>query len=189
MRKVSMKKITEVLRLHLKLGLSLRQSTKLSKVSLGTASNYIKRFNELNVDIDEFISFNEIKQEKLFYPSKIGVEKQSLKIMPDFIYVHNELKRKKHTKLTLALLDDEYKQIHKDKAYSYTQFREHYVRFLNKINPSMKQIHLSGEKLFVDYSGLTMPIVNSKTGEIRKAQVLVLVPAGFRFATCCSIRS
>lgn len=175
MRKVSMKKITEVLRLHLKLSLSLRQSAKLCKVSLGTASNYIKRFNELKVDIDKFISFDEIKQEKLFYPSKIGIEKQSLKVMPDFIYVHNELKRKKHTKVTLALLHDEYKEINGCKAYSYTQFREHYVRFLNKINPSMKQVHLSGEKLFVDYSGLTMPIVNQRTGEITKAQIFVAV--------------
>lgn len=39
----------------------------------------------------------------------------------------------------------------------------------------MKQVHLSGEKLFVDYSGLTMPIVNSKTGEITKAQIFVAV--------------
>ena len=175
MRKVSMKKITEVIRLHLKLGLSLRQSATASKVSVGTASNYIKRFNELDINIDQFISFDEMKQEKLFYPAKVGIKSQSYKVMPDFIYIHNELKKRHQTKVTLALLHDEYKEIHGSAAYSYTQFREHYVRFLNKINPSMKQVHLSGEKLFVDYSGLTMPIVNSKTGEITKAQVFVAV--------------
>ncbi|MGB5793829.1 IS21 family transposase [Poseidonibacter sp.] len=175
MRKISMKKITEVLRLHLKLDLSLRQSATLCKVSLGTASNYIKRFNELDITIDEFISYDEMKQEKLFYPAKIGVKTQALKVMPDLIYIHNELKKKRQTKVTLALLHDEYKELYGDKAYSYTQFREHYVRFLNKINPSMKQVHLSGEKLFVDYSGLTMPIVNNKTGEITTAQIFVAV--------------
>ena len=46
--------------------------------------------------------------------------------------------------------------------YSYTQFREHYKRYLNTINPSMKQIYLVGEKMFVDYSGVTVPIVNKK---------------------------
>ena len=51
-----MKKIIEVLRLHLKLNLSLRQSSTLSKISLGTASNYVNRFKEINIDINEFIS-------------------------------------------------------------------------------------------------------------------------------------
>ena len=39
----------------------------------------------------------------------------------------------------------------------------------------MKQVHLNGEKLFVDYSGLTIPIVNQRTGEITKAQIFVAV--------------
>ena len=67
LRKVSMRKIVEVLRLHLKLNLSLRQSATLLKISLGTASNYVNRFKELNIDIDKFISLNEYEQEKLFY--------------------------------------------------------------------------------------------------------------------------
>ena len=66
-----MRKIVEVLRLHLKLNLSLRQSATLSKISLGTASNYVNRFKEINIDIDKFISLNEIEQEKLFYPKNV----------------------------------------------------------------------------------------------------------------------
>ena len=171
-----MRKIVEVLRLHLKLNLSLRQSATLSKISLGTASNYINRFKELNVDIDKFISLNELKQEKLFYPKNIcDVKPQDSKVMPDFIYIHNELKRKKQTKVTLSLLYEEYKEANPNNCYGSTQFRKYYSKFLNKINPSMKMVHLSGEKLFVDYSGLTIPIVNQRTGEIIKAQVFVAV--------------
>src|SRR5574344_1139215 len=64
-----------------------------------------------------------------------------------------------------------------------TQFREYYSKFLNKINPSMKQVHISGEKVFVDYSGLTIPIVNQRTGEITKAQIFVAVlgASGYTF--------
>jgi transposase len=171
-----MKKIVEVLRLHLKLNLSLRQSATLSKISLGTASNYINRFKEINIDIDEFISLNELEQEKLFYPKNIfDVKSQAYKVMPDFIYIHNELKRKKQTKVTLSLLYEEYKEANPNNYYGSTQFRDYYSKFLNKINPSMKQVHLSGEKLFVDYSGLTIPIVNQRTGEITKAQIFVAV--------------
>ncbi len=177
MRKVSMKKITEVLRLHFKLNLSLRQSASASKVSMGTASNYINRFKELKIDIDNFISLNEIEQERLFYPKRndVGIKPNSSKVMPDYIYVHNELKRKKQTKVTLALLYEEYKEANANNYYGSTQFRDYYSKFLNKINPSMKQVHLSGEKVFVDYSGLTIPIVNQRTGEVFKAQVFVAV--------------
>ena len=179
-----MKKIIEVLRLHLKLNLSLRQSATLSKISLGTASNYVNRFKEINIDIDKFISLNEIEQEKLFYPKNVSDEKSNnSKVMPDYIYVQNELKRKKQTKVTLSLLYEEYKEANPNNYYGSTQFRDYYSKFLNKINPSMKQVHLSGEKLFVDYSGVTIPIVNQRTGEITKAQIFVAVlgASGYTF--------
>ena len=179
-----MKKIIEVLRLHLKLNLSLRQSATLSKISLGTASNYVNRFKEINIDIDKFISLNEIEQEKLFYPKNVcAFKSNNSKVMPDYIYVQNELKRKKHTKVTLSLLYEEYKEANPNNYYGSTQFRDYYSKFLNKINPSMKQVHLSGEKLFVDYSGVTIPIVNQRTGEITKAQIFVAVlgASGYTF--------
>lgn len=179
-----MRKIIEVLRLHLKLNLSLRQSATLSKISLGTASNYVNRFKEININIDKFISLNEVEQEKLFYPKNVcTVKSNNSKVMPEYIYVHHELKRKKQTKVTLSLLYEEYKEANPNNCYGSTQFRDYYSKFLNKINPSMKQVHLSGEKLFVDYSGVTIPIVNQRTGEITKAQIFVgvLGASGYTF--------
>jgi transposase len=177
-----MKKIVEVLRLHFKLELSLRQSARAANVSRGTASNYCKRFEQLDKSIDDFISLNEIQQEKLFYPNKLR-KSSSTKVKPDCLYLHNELKRKKKTKVTLALLHEEYKEQNPDNYYSYTQFRDYYSKFANKLNPSMKQIHIAGEKVFVDYSGLVVPIYNSKTGAITTSQIFVAVlgASGYTF--------
>ncbi len=175
MRKVSMKKINEVLRLHLKLGLSLRKSCKALHVSIGSASNYINRFKELSIDIDSFLGLNEIEQERLFYPEMGIIKSQTSKVMPDYLYIHHELKRKKQTKVTLALLYEEYKEVNPTNHYGPTQFREYYARFANTLNPSMKMVHTAGEKVFVDYSGLTIPITDQKTGEIVKAQIFVAV--------------
>lgn len=70
------------------------------------------------------------------------------------------------------MLYEEYKEANPNNYYCQTQFREYYAKFLNKINSSMKQVHLADEKMFVDYSGLKISIVNQKTGEITKAQIL-----------------
>ena len=47
----------------------------------------------------------------------------------------------------------------------------------------MRQTHLAGEMLFVDYSGLTMPIHNPRTGEVDTAQIFVAVlgASGYTF--------
>ena len=176
-----MNKVREVLRLRFQLGLSARQSAKATNTKRSTALEYCSRFERISLKIDEFLNLSEQKQEELLFSKKSAVVKTS-KPLPDFQLIHNELKNAKKTKVTLALLHQEYKEQHPD-GYSYTQFREHYTRYTKKLNPSMRQIHLPGDKVFVDYSGLTMPIVNSKTGEISKAQIFVAVlgASGYTF--------
>lgn len=178
-----MNKVREALRLHFQLGLSVRQSAKASNNSRSATSDYCKRFEQIGVPIEEFLSLDEIKQEELLFIKKypVVIPKVS-KVMPDMNYIHNELKKRKKTKVTLMLLWEEYKEQHPD-GYQYTQFREHYKRYTNTLNPSMRQVHISGEKMFVDYSGLTMPITNAKTGEITSAQIFVAVlgASGYTF--------
>ena len=142
MKRVSMRKISEVLRLHFKLNLSIRQSANATNTSRGSANNYCTRFKELNIDIDKFISLNEIEQERIFYPTALkSITPQTSKVMPDYIYIQNELKRKKQSKVTLALLHEEYREANPHNSYSYTQFRvQTYkwvffpMRFKNSLN-------------------------------------------------------
>lgn len=169
-----MKEISEVLRYNFVLKLSVRQSAKAASVSKSVASRYCIRFKELDISVEDFLLLNELQQEKLFYPNKLQ-KSNSNKVMPDMNYIHTELRQKKKTKVTLALLHDEYKEANPLNHYSYTQYREYYSRYLNTLNPSMKQTHIAGEKVFVDYSGLVVPIHNQKTGEVVNSQVFVAV--------------
>lgn len=125
---------------------------------------------------------DEVLHQKLFGESK-KLRQDSSKIMPDYKIVYEEMQRKKKTKVTLMLLWEEYKNENGNNAYEYTQFRVYYKRYRNKLSPSMRQIHISGEKVFVDYSGLTIPIYNQRTGEIDYAQVFVAVlgASGYTF--------
>ena len=82
---------------------------------------------------------------------------------PDYALVHQELKKKG---VTLTLLWEEYRQAVGDRGYQYTAFCTRYRDWAGKLKRSMRQIHRAGEKLFADYAGPTVPIVDASTGEI-----------------------
>jgi len=183
MRILSMKDIREVLRLHLMMQLSSRKIAGATKVARSTVQDYLKRCKKSDITL---ASLNEMSDDTL-YTKLFGELKQasvqSGKVMPDYTYVHNELKSAKKTKVTLMFLWEAYKDEHGDNAYAYTQYRLYYRRYKQKLKPGMRQVHIAGEKVFIDYSGVTVPIHNQKTGEIHKAQVFVatLGASGYTF--------
>lgn len=176
-----MSRVREVLRLRFVAKLSIRKSAVSANVSRSTVSDYCKRFKQCNIDIELFLSLDENKQESLLFPTVVE-RSSSTKPLPDVASIHQQLKQHKKGNLTLRLLWEEYREAHPD-GYGYTQFGDYYRRYKSKLNPSMRQIHIPGEKLFVDYSGLLMPITDSSTGEISKAQIFVAVlgASGYTF--------
>lgn len=91
---------------------------------------------------------------------------------PNWAALHLELKR---PNVTLALLWDEYRQDHPE-GYGYSRFCELYRSFEARLSPSMRQTHVAGERMFVDYAGATVPVlVDARSGEIRQAEVFVAV--------------
>jgi transposase len=76
--------------------------------------------------------------------------------------------------VTLLILWEEYRGSHPD-GYGYSRFCERIRGFKQRLSPTMRQEHLAGDKVFVDYSGKKIPIVDRKTGEIREAEIFVAV--------------
>jgi transposase len=93
------------------------------------------------------------------------------KVMPDFARVHQELKRKGVTRL---LVWREYAAAHPQQHYSYSRFTELYQDY-RRLRVTLRQTHRAGEKLFVDYAGPTVDVIDPETGEVRAAQVFVAV--------------
>jgi transposase len=91
--------------------------------------------------------------------------------LPEWAEVNRELKGKG---VTLFLLWQEYRANH-PQGYQYSWFCERYRHWLGKRDLVMRQDHRAGEKLFVDYAGQTVPVVDQRTGEIREAQIFVAV--------------
>jgi transposase len=74
--------------------------------------------------------------------------------------------------VTLSLLWEEYRAAHPE-GYGYSRFCDLYRAWKGKLKPTMRQAHLAGEKMFVDYAGTTAEVIDPLTGEIHEAQVFV----------------
>jgi hypothetical protein len=85
---------------------------------------------------------------------------QSQRPMPDWAAVHRELRR---PSVTLQLLWMEHKEAHPD-GHQYTQFVHHYREWARHLDLVLRQEHRAGEKLFLDFAGETIPVVDPETG-------------------------
>ena len=166
-----MRKIRDILRLRLSGGLSIREISRSTKVSVGTIQKLLSRANELGLTwpLPDHLDDNGLAQ--LFYPGTDTAVSSRYQI-PDWSDVHQELKRKGMTKL---LLWEEYTRQYPNRCYSYSQFCDRYRHWRTLQKRSMRQAHKAGEKCFVDYCGPTVPIIHAGTGEVRDAQVFVAV--------------
>ena len=170
MKRLSMRKIREVLRLAFEAGLTARKIGRSLSVSHPTVLSYLSRARKegLSWPLPEGMDDAALEKRLSSPPSTVTV---SSRPSPDAALIHQDLKRKG---VTLQLLWQEYKQSH-PAGYQYTQFCEHYRRFAKKLDLSLRQVHKAGEKLFVDYAGHTVPVIDAFTGEIRYAQIFVAV--------------
>ncbi|GFP26153.1 hypothetical protein HKBW3S25_01641, partial [Candidatus Hakubella thermalkaliphila] len=167
-KRLSMRKIKEALRLKA-LGLTNRQIARSVKVSRSTVAEYLRRAEEASLAWPLPEGLDDASLERLLFPPQ--GEPKDPKVLPDFSYIHTELKRKG---VTLKLLWEEYLADHPG-GYNYSHLCYLYRTWRDKLSLSMRQIHKAGEKMFVDFAGQTVPVVDARTGEINEAQVFVAV--------------
>jgi transposase len=168
-RKLSMRKIKEILRMKWSCGISERRIATSCRISRSTVADCIGRAQAAGLSWPLPENMNDTRLETLLYPPPAPSSIQ--RPMPDWPQVHQEMKRKG---VTLFLLWQEYKAQSPD-GFQYSRFSELYRIWRGRLTVSMRQTHLAGEKLFVDYAGHTIPIVDRTTGEAHPAQVFVAV--------------
>lgn len=168
--KLSMRKIREILRLRHEHGCNHREIARSVGASPSTVGAYLRqaKMAGLSWPLPDEMDENQL-YERLFPPTPESIESQ--RPLPDLVCINQELKRKG---VTLLLLWYDYRSQHPT-GYAYSRFCELYREFASKLKPSMRITHHAGDKLFVDYSGLTMPWVDKETGVIHQAQIFVAV--------------
>lgn len=167
-----MQKLKDVLRLRYQAKLSQRQIAASLNLSTGAVAKYLKRAQEAGLSWPLPDDMTETDFIVKLQPPRKTPEHPFTPTEPDFNEIHDELGQ---SKMTLQLLWEEYVQVNPKNHYSYSRYCVLYKKWLGKQKLSMRQTHKAGEKLFVDYCGPTMSVVNPDTGEVRQAQVFVAV--------------
>ena len=186
MKRLSMRKLKEVLRLRYELGLGQHQIARSCSIAQGTVSEYLRRAREAGISWPLPEGWNDRQLEAALFGGTPRHAYPTHKPQPDFAQLHEELPR--HPHLTLQLAGEEYRQAHPD-GYAYSRFCELYQRWREQLDVVLRQDHVAGEKLFVDYAGATIPIHDPQGGPERQAAIFVAVLGASTFTrTPTSIR-
>jgi len=167
MKRLPMRKIRDVLRLSAE-GLSTRQMAASMSIGRTTLQGYLERTRKAGLRWPLPPDLSDFDLERLLYP-RTAREASQRATQPDWAAIHRELRRKG---VTLMLLWEEYRGDHPE-GYGYSRFCELYTRWEGKLSPVMRQRHPAGERLFVDYAGLMIDVIDPETGEVRTAQLFV----------------
>lgn len=168
-RRLSMRKIKEVLRLKYEGGLSNRAIARSCNICHRTVREYLKRAKGAGIDWPLPEGMDDESLEEMLFP-RAHHEAGDVDL-PDMAWVHRELKRKG---VTRYLLWQEFCET-TDRPCSYSRFCEAYRKWSKTADPVMRQDHKAGEKMFVDYAGIKVPITDPATGEVRDVPVFVAV--------------
>lgn len=161
-----MRKIREVMRLRHSVGASAREIALSVGVARSTVAEYFYRSDVagLRWPLPEEISDEDL--ERLLFPPVPG-EDEPVRPLPSWPEIQKQLTRKG---VTLLLLWQEYKETNPG-GYGYSRFASLYREWQGKTELRMRLHHKAGEKQFVDFAGLTMPITDPETGEVRQVPV------------------
>lgn len=168
-RILTVRKIREILRMKWVLRLSDRQVSASLNIAHSTVGEYLKRAEQAGLDWEQAQGLGEAELKARLFPPRSPGSRQRPE--PDWEQIAKELKQKGVTRM---LLWEEYLAEHPD-GYGYSQFCERFRRWTKTTQeiPTMRKPKTAGEEAEVDYSGLTMPIIDPHTGEITQAEIFV----------------
>ena len=167
-RRLTMRQLRQLLRLSAD-GMSVRDIATMLGIARSTVQDNIERATAAGLSWPVPAELTDDALEHRLF-SRQGV-KQGLRRRPepDWRALAVELKK---PGVTLSILWEEYRAVHPE-GYAYSRFCDLFRGFERRLTPTMRQVHVAGDKVFVDYSGKKLPIADRKTGEIREAEIFL----------------
>lgn len=181
--RIAMRRVREMLRLRLDAGLSINEVARRTSVARSTLREMLQRFERSGLGWPLPLDLSDQELETQLYAGNGAKPGMRRRIEPDWAALNRELK-KKH--VTLQILWDEYIAANPD-GYRYSRFCELYRSWEARQPVTMRQSHLGGDKLFVDYAGDKVPvIVDRRSGETQDAHIFVAVMGASSLTYACA---
>jgi len=170
-RRISMRKIRDLLRLHEECTLSNRQIARALNISRPVVREYLVEFKLSGLTCQSIGTMSDEELMRALERRKKEVCERYQVLSERFPYLLKELKR---PGVTLALLWQEYRKKH-PQGYSYPQFCYHFRMWRSLSSVSMHLEHKAGEKMFVDYTGKKLKISEDTAGKEKEVEVFVAI--------------
>jgi transposase len=162
-----MRKVRDVLRLSAG-GMSKRKIAASLCISPTAAGECLRRARRAGLGWPLPAEMSDETLESRLYPPP-ATEAKDQRPQPDWPTIHRELRR---PGVTLQLLWEEHRGVHAQ-GYGYSRYCELYQSWKGRLSPTMRQVHVAGERLFVDYAGTTLEVMDGSSGEVLTAQLFV----------------
>ena len=183
--RLSMRKLVEILRLS-GTGMSERQIARACGVARSTVSEHLRRMSKAGLSWPLPAGVDEEEVERRLFPEEPLLRgRDEVRPLPDWAVVRKELCSKG---VTLRLLWEEYRQGCQN-GYEYSQFCEHYRRWVGDLDVCLRHSYAPGERLFVDFAGLTLPLTDPETGVVHEAQIFVAALGASHYLYAEAMRS
>ena len=169
---INMSKLRQILK-HYAHKQGTRTIRDLTGVSRNTVKKYITQYQALRIPWSELSKLTDKELASLFIEDVIVVDppERLLELYAFFPYAEKQLRL---TGMTLKLLWQEYLSRHMD-GFQSTGFYKHYRSWKGRSHPSMHMVHKAGEKMFVDFAGKKLQVIDTTTGEITPVEVFVAI--------------
>ncbi|MFZ4377842.1 MAG: IS21 family transposase, partial [Saprospiraceae bacterium] len=166
--RINIMELRQIIRLK-KEGNSNRKVADMLKISRNTVNAYVRIFEAHNLDYSDLNELDDAALMALF-PCSSEIEHHRYKVLSSyFSYFDSEFKK---PGCTLETLWKEYLHKHPD-GYKHAQFNYHYNVWRSKIKGSYKIEHKAGERVFIDFTGKKLSILDKETAEIIEVNVFV----------------
>lgn len=169
-----MSKVKSLLRLYTE-GVSKTAIAERLSLPRNTVKKYIHLFLACGKSLNDLLEMREGELEQFFMNmtprQHIEEDPRYITLLEYFPAMEKSLKKKGITK---KLLWQQYREGNPD-GYGYSQFKHYYLRWQKPRKSVMHIEHKAGDKMYVDYTGEKLKIVNEQTGELIDLEVLVVI--------------
>jgi transposase len=170
-KSINMLKLRQILRYYAQ-GTSKKQISAITGIARNTVKRYISRFIFLRITYEDIASLSDHELEKLFIEPNPKLPDERFERLQELLpEIEKQMSRKG---VNLLQLWEQYAAANVP-AYQYTQFKKYYHFYSNRVSPVMHMEHKAGDKMYIDFAGDKLSIVDKESGEIKEVEVFAAI--------------